>query len=266
MHTQYEFHPIANCFPLMDDFELEELAADIKANGQEEDIWLYQHMILDGRNRYRACNIAGVLPRTRNFAAKDEEDAVAFAISHNLKRKQYSPSQLAIAAEELTTYKKGDNRFTMAKVEPIVDAYTCASTPKPKPPMSQGDAAKKLGVSRRLVQKAAAVKKADPELAKEVKTGKVTLEKAEKVIEIKKADPELAQEFKEGKVKFKEAVKKVRAPEQGVVIYRKISVSELVEKLTPIIEVLKAEQSIHAITLRQLLDGWTGKPFSLAAE
>ena len=58
-------HPFAELFPMMDDGELKELANDIKANGQREDITTLDGMILDGRNRFRACEMAGVEPMTR---------------------------------------------------------------------------------------------------------------------------------------------------------------------------------------------------------
>ena len=51
---EFEFHPIANLFPLMDDASLAELADDIKAHGLKEWIKLWQDKVIDGRNRYHA--------------------------------------------------------------------------------------------------------------------------------------------------------------------------------------------------------------------
>jgi ParB-like chromosome segregation protein Spo0J len=66
-HTRLEFHSLANLFPLIEDAEFNDLVADIKANGQREDIVLLDDKVLDGRNRYRACLAAGVAPRIVAF-------------------------------------------------------------------------------------------------------------------------------------------------------------------------------------------------------
>jgi hypothetical protein len=62
MTLKFEFHPLANVFPLIEGAEFDELVADIKANGLNQCIELYEGKILDGRNRYRACLAAGVEP------------------------------------------------------------------------------------------------------------------------------------------------------------------------------------------------------------
>jgi len=50
-----EFHEIANIFPLMQGADFDDLCQDIAANGLIEPIWTHDGMIIDGRNRYRAC-------------------------------------------------------------------------------------------------------------------------------------------------------------------------------------------------------------------
>ena len=59
----YAFHPICLLFPEMSPEEIQELATDIKAKGLLHPIILYEGKILDGRNRYLTCGIAGVEPR-----------------------------------------------------------------------------------------------------------------------------------------------------------------------------------------------------------
>ena len=61
-HTRLESHPLASLFPMIEGAEFDDLVADIKANGQREDIVLLDGKVLDGRNRYQACLAAGIAP------------------------------------------------------------------------------------------------------------------------------------------------------------------------------------------------------------
>ena len=54
------FHPLADLFPLLEGDDFAELVADVQAHGVREPVWLYQGQILDGRNRVRAAEAAGV--------------------------------------------------------------------------------------------------------------------------------------------------------------------------------------------------------------
>ena len=60
-------HPAADAWPMMDEERYTELVADIGDNGQREPITLCDGMILDGRNRYRACVELDIEPLTRSY-------------------------------------------------------------------------------------------------------------------------------------------------------------------------------------------------------
>jgi hypothetical protein len=88
-------HPVAHLFPMMTDEELADLAADIKANGLLQPIVIdYKGLLIDGRNRAKACEIAGIKPAVRMF---EGDDPRAFILSMNLKRRHMSAGQQAMA-------------------------------------------------------------------------------------------------------------------------------------------------------------------------
>jgi site-specific DNA-methyltransferase (adenine-specific) len=76
----------------MDAARLDELKADIAANGQREPITVCDGMILDGRNRYRACIELGIEPETRKYSG----DPWAFAWSLNGERRDLEATVRAL--------------------------------------------------------------------------------------------------------------------------------------------------------------------------
>src|SRR5215469_9847182 len=90
-------HPANEAFPMMTGDELESLAESIEANGLFSPIVLDKSgLVLDGKCRLRACEIAGIEPRFETFQG-DEEQSKAFVWSANALRSHYTPSQKAIA-------------------------------------------------------------------------------------------------------------------------------------------------------------------------
>src|ERR1700686_3667801 len=100
MDNQFKPHPLAECFPMLPNPELQELADDIKANGLRENIVLYEGQILDGRNRYEACKIVG-LPVEKFISRYEESDPLGYVISANLRRRHLEAGARAMIAEKL---------------------------------------------------------------------------------------------------------------------------------------------------------------------
>lgn len=87
--TRFKPHPAAELFPMMTEPELTELAADIKARGQMHPIIVTSDgLVLDGRNRLAACEIAGVEPDTLMWDREDDGmSPTAWVLSVNLHRR-----------------------------------------------------------------------------------------------------------------------------------------------------------------------------------
>jgi ParB-like chromosome segregation protein Spo0J len=107
----YDFHRYANLFPLLDDKSptYVALVEDIKAKGQQEPIWLYEGKVLDGRNRYRACQKLGREVKTRDYIG---DDPIALVLTLNLHRRHLNTKERAKVGAEITNLEKGANQYT----------------------------------------------------------------------------------------------------------------------------------------------------------
>ena len=167
-----DFHPYSNIFPKLDEKELRELADDIQIHGLREKIWTYNKQILDGRNRFNACVLAGVKAEFRAFKGTDEE-ALALVVSNNITRRHLTVPQRAMAAAQVATLKKGERK----------DAPDA-----PRGASAQAEAAEQFGVSRNSVQRARqVVEHGSKRLQDAVQSGDVPLSRAATVVDLPKA-------------------------------------------------------------------------------
>ena len=119
MSKEYAYHDIANMFPMLSDEELQAQADDIKQNGLIHPILLFEDKILDGRNRYEACKIAGVEPRFAEFEGTLSE-ALERVWSENVHRRQLTSSQRAaiiVTQEELVSRIEAEARERQAETQ-----------------------------------------------------------------------------------------------------------------------------------------------------
>lgn len=177
-----EFHEAANIFPLDED-HLDELAGDIRKNGQQVAIELFNGLILDGRRRYLACGRAGIAPR---FIEVDVADPVRYVLSLNLHRRHLTPSQAAMVgarAREIYDRQAKERQKETA----IRSNKSRAGKEIPEvvnlPPLDSGKArdhaAKAVGVSGKSIDYGTKVlKTAIPEVVKAVDEGRMAVSTA----------------------------------------------------------------------------------------
>lgn len=189
------FHPLADAFPLIEGPEFDALVADVRENGVRERIVLFERMILDGRNRYRAAVAAG-LPRLeaeealtrekrfgggtfeqtstlfRAFSPTIEGDPARFVVSLNIHRRHLTQAMRAMATVKLATLQPGRPSEWKKNPEHVPDSSHVE-------PLTQAEAAELLQVSDRSVRMARTVSEhGAPELADAVQRGEVALRPA----------------------------------------------------------------------------------------
>jgi hypothetical protein len=88
---ELQAHPAAAVFPQINGPDFDALCADIDRHGLVEPIVLHDGMILDGRNRYRACRALGIDPVFVEWNGAGTPEA--FVISRNIVRRHLSTDQ-----------------------------------------------------------------------------------------------------------------------------------------------------------------------------
>ena len=162
MSEKYQLHPLSTLFPRLVGAEFDALVDDIAANGLRDPIVLHNGMILDGGNRAAACEAAGVEARYVEFAGGN---IVSFVLSANLHRRHLSPAQSAAIVSSAQDWAKAQTHGGNRRA----DQMDCS------PLETIAGRAAASGASTKTQQRADKVAKADPELAKQVAHGEVSL-------------------------------------------------------------------------------------------
>jgi hypothetical protein len=109
-----ELHPACAAFPALPQHDLDELAEDIRKRGLIEPVTLTPNgLLLDGRCRWDACELAGAVPHSIVY---DGDDPIGFVLSKNKHRRHLDKSQLAMAVARLANLQNGSNQYESRRV------------------------------------------------------------------------------------------------------------------------------------------------------
>lgn len=107
-------HDACSLFPMIGGEEYQALKRDIVEHGQREPVIVVDGVVVDGRNRLRACRELGLEPVVRELTAAEAGDVHALVISLNLHRRHLTAAErgslLAAYMERIGAGKKQGKR------------------------------------------------------------------------------------------------------------------------------------------------------------
>lgn len=190
--SAFPVHPAAELFPMLNGEDYTQLRDDIKKNGLLEPIWLCDGQILDGRNRFRACEELGIEPKFQSYTG---DSPAAHVWSLNGIRRHLTKSQRAAIAVEMLPHLEAEAAKRKAQAPGAPQGAKKSHVPESAQQTDRVSsrsveiAAKRVGVGKTLVQSAKQVKKHDPLLFEKVKSGEVEVEPAVRAVRKGEAPP-----------------------------------------------------------------------------
>lgn len=176
----YKIHPAAALYPMLPPAELQQLADDIAKTEQRFPVILTREgLVLDGRNRLAACELAGLEPKTREWDGEGSE--IAFIRSVNERRRHLTPSQAGLIAIELVPLLEKEARD---RQRAGVVAHGREGRSTEQAAQASIDAGER--VSPRTLQRAKRVLEADPAVREKIRNGELTFRQAEQ--QVKRAE------------------------------------------------------------------------------
>jgi len=191
-----KLHPLTRMFPPMEGKPFDDLVASINEHGQLEPITLHDGVILDGRNRERACNVLRIAVSAIEFDILKRDHWIPASVTpeefiwqKNYERRHLTEDQRAMIAmqwlERETAAAAERQKASQAKPGQQVGKVRANSpAPMADAEIDRHPTRRKLAEmahsSEHKIRQAGQVTAAAPELVKEVTTGKLSLKKAVK--------------------------------------------------------------------------------------
>lgn len=178
-------HPAADLYPMLEGEAYKELKDSIHKNGCRNPVVLTNDgkVLADGRNRVKICRELKIEPDIVLLPVEyDENDILDYIVDQNSKRRQLTVSQRAAIAVEMIPMYAAAAKERQGKRTDLTS------------PLDQGEVqnrdgevnrhvAKKQNVGHDTVAKLNKVQKKNKKLFKQVKDGKITVNKASELID-----------------------------------------------------------------------------------
>jgi N6-adenosine-specific RNA methylase IME4 len=194
-----------NIFPEASSDDFARLVSDIATNGYDASmpITLYQGHVLDGWNRWRACDQLGVTPATVDFVGTDAE-AISFTMRTNKRRNLTSSQWAAIAVEaeeilaaiaEAVEAERRAKQAVSLQATHVSKAFgegvsnnKLLQTKNPNENAVSTKAAEMFNTNRTYINEAKKLREESPEAFEKIKTGQSTLTQVRREIKEKKRE------------------------------------------------------------------------------
>lgn len=169
----YQQHPLSAAFPAMSTEDFQGLKDSIENIGVQNPITIFEGMVVDGWNRYKAANELGMDCPSKELDAWI--DPVAFVRAQNKDRRHLPLSAWALIEVSLREWKPS-HRPDKGELSSRLQA-------------SNQEMADAVGVTKRTIQQAKAVQSnATPEVIAAVKSGEIGLPKAAAIAKLPKEE------------------------------------------------------------------------------
>jgi ParB-like chromosome segregation protein Spo0J len=170
---KYKVHPLAELFPMLPPDEFKKLKTNIEKHGQLEPIWVNKDdVLLDGRNRLKACKELGIPPKIATYMENIGDGE--FIWTKNIVRRHLTDDQRAAIGNRWSDTERkaaAERQKAGIKLPSGVSAQRSRKT-----------IAAKARVSEHKVRQVESVAKHKPELLPKIEAGEVTLKDAQKLV------------------------------------------------------------------------------------
>lgn len=198
--NQLPEHAAAKIFPLMEPARFKSLVESVRHHGLLNEIVLFNGEILDGRNRFRACNECGVEPRFIEY----DGDPYSFVWLTNGERRDLANDQRYLIWEAAVE-QSGELQRQVAAIEAEANrkrSEAAKERPREEKGTFQASSAASSGSTGKTPKHVQAEAKAE---ASKTNRGAV-----ERMTKLKKARPDLATKVQQGEMKSTAALREMK--------------------------------------------------------